>query len=39
MKEAFDTMGNHPLLTLFLGVVLLLIVGQISEMISAFRKK
>lgn len=36
MKEAFDIMSSHPLLTLFLGLVLLIIVSEIA---SIFKKE
>jgi len=31
MKEAFETMGSHPLLTIFLGFVLVVIVNEICK--------
>lgn len=31
MIEAFDAMGNHPFVTLFLGLILIIIVHDISE--------
>lgn len=36
MKEAFDTMGNHPLLTLFLGLIL---VAAIEAIVKPFLKR
>ncbi len=32
MREAFDVMGSHPLLTLFLGVVLIVCVENFADM-------
>jgi|688.fasta_scaffold187141_3 hypothetical protein len=35
MTDAFDTMGNHPFVTLFIGIVLMTIVHDIT---SIFKK-
>lgn len=36
MREAFDIMGSHPLLTLFLGVVLMVCV---ENFVSIFQNR
>ena len=36
MREAFDVMGEHPFLTIFLGFVLMVIVSEIAEI---FKRK
>ncbi len=36
MREAFDVMGEHPFLTIFLGFVLMIVVSEIAEI---FKKK
>lgn len=43
MREAFDVMGSHPLLTLFLGFVAMIIFENLMEtivnIIKSFRGK
>jgi hypothetical protein len=34
MKEAFETMGNYPILTLFLGIVFVLSLAIICDTVS-----
>ena len=36
MREAFDVMGEHPFLTVFLCFVLMVVVSEIAEI---FKKK
>jgi hypothetical protein len=36
MREAFDVMAEHPLLTVFLGFVLMVVVSEITEI---FKRK
>ena len=40
MKEAFEVMSSHPLLTIFLEFVLIVSLGMVTDMIvKLFRKK
>lgn len=39
MREAFDVMSTHPLLTFFLGVVVVTIVGIVFNSISKIGKR
>jgi hypothetical protein len=34
MREAFDVMSEHPFLTLFLGFILLGVLGEIKEIVK-----
>jgi hypothetical protein len=34
MREAFEVMSEHPFLTLFLGFVLIGVLGEIKEMVK-----
>lgn len=36
MREAFDVMASHPFLTVFLGIVLMIVVSEITEI---FKRK
>lgn len=36
MKEAFDVMGNHPLLTIFLGIIL---VAVLEQLVKPFKRR
>jgi len=36
MREAFEVMSDHPLLTIFLGFVLMIVVSEITEI---FKRK
>jgi hypothetical protein len=31
MKEAFDVMAEHPFLTVFLGFIFIIVVGEITD--------
>lgn len=39
MKEAFDTMGSHPLLTMFLGALFILSLAIVGDVLTALINK
>ena len=39
MKEAFDTMGSHPTLTLFLGALFIISLGILGDILTALINK
>lgn len=40
MKEAFEVMGSHPLLIVFLGIIFVIALIVVSEMIlDIFKRK